>query len=209
MRSFHHRSQRTVLLLASVAVLAGAGCLRFKPTVDTVRHYALQTSPPETSGDEAAGSGIRLAIAPAVMPAYLRSSSLAVRSGDGQIQYDYDSQWAEPLDKAVTRVLAANLGSRVQPEWIGLGTWHRDTVTHELSLSFLVFDVHSTGRATLECYWRVTRPSDRKTLVSGHSSAQRVVGGGTITPEDSVAALSSLLAELSDQIATSMTQTAP
>jgi uncharacterized protein len=83
------------------------GCGAFKPVEDTSVNFLLDPLIPER---RITGASPAIAIARPSLPSYLDRQQLVSRSGDGQLQMNAYHLWAEPLDAAISRVTALNLG---------------------------------------------------------------------------------------------------
>ena len=58
------------------------------------------------------GVGARLIIGPVLLPAYLNNRGLAIQLGSNQIKIANRHFWAEPLDEAISKVLARDISRR-------------------------------------------------------------------------------------------------
>lgn len=96
--------------LAAISLaLATAGCSILTPARDTTRFHAFSLPPPVDAPVTPDTAGALVAILPVELADYLRSPRLASRGDDGSLQLDPVHRWAERLDRALERHLAASL----------------------------------------------------------------------------------------------------
>ena len=128
---------------------------------------------------------------------------LAIKPSADEIRYSDGERWAEPLERNVTNVLAVNLSrllarARVvaYPQPPGL----RPAYQIEVEIGRL--DTTRAGEAALAAHWTIEDLGTRDLLASRDSYLTRAAAG-TGTPA-AVAALSGVLAELSQEIASTV-----
>ena len=87
-------------------LLAVSGCSTFTPQEDPTRYYALTAT---STGRLATRPDLAVGVGPVVIPGYLDHKEI-VTAGEANdlILADYHV-WAEPLEKAITRVVSKNL----------------------------------------------------------------------------------------------------
>jgi uncharacterized lipoprotein YmbA len=183
-----------------LALCAGfSGCSFLKPAQSTARHYVL--APAAVPGQKpVGGSPIAVGVGQVKLPAYLFSTSFAIRRGPNEVQYLPSALWAERLDSGFQRVLAANLALELPSERIWLSAWHNSEVAAEVYVVIERFDVDATGRGQLVAQWMLVSPGGSKTLKAGTC---RLTRQGPAPEKDTagcVATLSGLAAELSHEL---------
>jgi uncharacterized lipoprotein YmbA len=201
-----------LLRLAQACVVSAAlcGCLNLKPAASTTRHFVLTSLPPaEGRTATSALPALAIGFAPVKMPAYLLPRSLAVRRGGHEIEYLEASVWAERLDQALQRVLAANLSSLLPTVQVRLSAWRRADVAVEVHLTVERFEMDTTGSGTLIARWRLASPGGEKVLKTGETRLSRAGPPPGATGEGAAATLSELAADLSRQLAQALTEVAP
>jgi uncharacterized lipoprotein YmbA len=187
-----HRIAR--LSLAALGLLCA--CSILDPRADPTRFFVL--SPSAQAGAEgAADPAAAIAVGPVRMPDYLLRPELVRRVGPNQLEPSRVDRWAEPIDRALLRVLCLDLAallprSTVIPYPAPAG--EKPALQIELELS--AFEADRAGAARLQARWEVR---DRKGRTVHGCSLEREAGSGE-TPA-MVAALSELLADLSRSIA--------
>jgi uncharacterized lipoprotein YmbA len=176
-----------------------SGCL-FKPTTVKTRSFVLaprSAGPAATAPTDARAIGVGLV----KLPPYLLRSSMAVRKDPHEVEYLEASLWADRLDGALQRTLAANLAVLLPTDRIRLSTWANVDVDLAVFVSVEQFDVDAQGRGTLIAWWRITTPSGEKTLKNGVARLQRPGPSPYTHPEAIADTLSELAAELSETLA--------
>ena len=190
--------RRLLLALATGAVVTG--CSFLKPVTSTARHFVL--TPLVAAGPVTIP---RVALAVGVgqvkLPAYLFDTSLAVRKGTNEIVYQPSTIWAERLDTATQRVLAANLATLLPTDQIRLSAWRTEDVAAEVHVTIEQFDVDAGGRAVLVAWWRILAPGGEKILKAGETRLNRQGPSPDTNPSGAVATLSDLMGDLSRQLA--------
>jgi uncharacterized lipoprotein YmbA len=195
-------------IVALGACLCLTGCFGFlKPTASTARHFVL-TPLPATEAPASAPGAPAIGVAQVKLPAYLFNSSLAIRKGTNEIEYSQATLWAERLDTAIQRTLAANLAASLHTEQIRLSSWRKEDVSVEVYVAIEQFDVNAGGEGVLVGWWRILAPGGAKVLKSGVSRLQRHGPPPDTDPSGAVATLSGLLGDLSRQLAQAVNETA-
>src|SRR5262245_16124636 len=101
---------RPLIIRLAPACAAGVlltGCL-FKPVTANTRRFVL-TSKTASTHAAAANAHLPVGIGLVKLPPYLQQPSIVVRTSANEIDYLETSLWAERLDQALQRTLAANL----------------------------------------------------------------------------------------------------
>jgi uncharacterized protein len=189
------------LALALALPLLIASCGVLKPVKDTSVNHLLDPIIPE---HPISGATPAIAITRPALPGYLDRQQLVSRSGDGQMQMNSFHLWAEPLDSAISRVTALNLGRlcnslNIQP------VENFVTLDYQSVLEIRVtrFELDASHQLVLECTWKL-QP------VSGHLSLPHTFSTTiAVSPEDAamtnrIAAMNEALARLSRNIAHSL-----
>lgn len=155
-----------------------SACTVFEPIEDNpVRHLLEATAPARTPTAAAPA----IAIARPALPPYLERSELVTRTGDGRLEIHEKDLWSEPLDSAITRVLADNLrrltrSTNIQPA----SSFITRDYTHLVELRIERFDPQPDGALLLECTWKLqpidgvdAAPSSYRTTVAVPPEAPR------------------------------------
>ena len=193
---------KTLLLALAVPLLLAACGLT--PVKDTSVNHLLDPTIPER---RVTGASPAIAISRPALPSYLDRQQLVSRSRSGQLEMNSYHLWAEPLDAAISRVTAVNLGRlmnslNIQPVESFV------TLDYQTLLEIRVsrFEPDSPVNLVFECTWKL-QP------VSGRVANTRLFSTSVpISPADSakdlsgrVAAMNEVLARLAREIARSQT----
>lgn len=199
-RSDYLNAPLSLLLLAVATCVVVPGCSFLKPATSTARHFVLAPIPAAELAKVASGA-LAVGVGQVKLPAYLFDTSLAVRKGTNEIIYQPLTIWAERLDTATQRVLAANLATLLPTDQIRLSAWRTEDVAAEVHVTIEQFDVDASGRAVLVAWWRVLAPGGEKTLKAGETRLKRQGPSPDTNPSGAVATLSDLMGDLSRQLA--------
>jgi len=140
-------------LLPLLLPLCLGACTLLKPVADApVRHLLEATVSARTP---TAGSP-SVAIARPSLPPYLERVELITRTGDGRLEVHEKNIWSEPLDAAITRVVADNLrrltgSTNIQPSTNFITRDYSSLVEIRIER----FDPLPDGTLLLECTWKV------------------------------------------------------
>jgi uncharacterized protein len=189
-----------VVVLALVLGTGLAGCGFLKPAQSTARYFVL-TPASATVPAPVATNALAVGLGQVKLPAYLFETSLAIRKGTNEIEYLPSALWAERLDTGFQRVLAANLATLLPSDQIHLSAWQKDAVVAEVYVIIHQFDVDSTGQGVLVAQWRILSPGGEKTLKLGTTRLSRQGPSPDTGASGSVATLSELVADFSQQLA--------
>lgn len=136
----------------SIAFLAAllAACASSPP----VRYFSLEPVEVANPGDEP--NAVVIGLGPLRMPEYLKRTQMVTRGAGAEVEINDFVRWAEPVDKALHRVVAADADSRldgvvmvaypyfesIQADYVVLGQVDR-------------FDSDASGRTLLQLQWTV------------------------------------------------------
>ncbi len=186
---------RTFLRLAVLAAAALApGCLGRTPPSS---FYAL--TPVAGEAPSPGGPAVRIAVVE--LPQYLRVNQVVTRSGPNELDLAELDRWGGSLDDELGRVLAANLERQVPSDRVASHAWGRGG-TFDVSLYLGVRRFEAEGGVVhLEAHWALVG-ADGETRTARVSRLEASVPGGVGAgyPEV-VGAMSTALAQLSDEIA--------
>lgn len=186
-------------LALAAAVLAG--CAGPIGVTQPPHFYVLSALPP-TAGQAGtpAVKGLIIRVGPVDLPQYLDRPQIVTRSGDNEISLNEFDQWAEPLDRSVSRILAENLS-------VLLGTDQVTTLSrpgplrsdYQVAVEMVRFDQNAAGTITLIARWSLYGRDGRDLVAM--KKARFSIAAGSTDYTATVAALSRALADLSRDIA--------
>lgn len=191
-------------IILPLACLLATSCGVLEPVEDTSVSHLLDSAVPART---LTGASPAIAIARPSLPSYLDRQQLVSRAADGRLLMNSYHLWAEPLDAAIARVTAANLGRlvnslNIQPVESFI------TLDYDLLLEIRVarFEPDPDGQVVLECTWKLQPVSGRVTqarpfLTRVPVGAEAVAAG----PQTSrIRAMNEALARLAREIAASL-----
>jgi len=190
-----------LLTISLILPLVIAACSVLKPVKDTSVNHLLDPIIPARS---VSGTTPAIAITRPSLPSYLDRQQLVSRSGNGQLQMNGYHLWAEPLDSAISRVTALNLGRltnslNIQPIESFI------TLDYQTVLEIRVsrFELDAANNMILECTWKLQPVSGRIATAVTFSTS---ISTPTVDPSMSgrVTAMNEALSQLAIKIARSL-----
>lgn len=142
-----HTPVQLILITASLLI---AACSPLRPS-DPVRFYDLDTQLAADTGNTAP----TVLVGPFELPDYLNRPQLVVRQGTRLELREFD-RWAEPLDEALLRRLAAGLGHALSSAGVyqfpaaGLSDYRYRVTGRVLRL-----EADSSARVDLQAHWQL------------------------------------------------------
>jgi uncharacterized lipoprotein YmbA len=183
-----------------LSAITFSGCTLFESA--PVRYYALSAAPADSSTSSPRG-GPAFAIASVRIPQYLSHKWIVTRNGETEISLAADDQWAAPLADDIGRVLSENLTAMIPSDRVvQLPLSAAVPIDYEIRVEIISFERQADGTVDLVARWTVFGDGGRR-LVTMNRSAFRT----TDVPNDYPSitrAMSSLIAELSREIAATM-----
>jgi hypothetical protein len=195
-----------LLACAAVALLL-TGCLLGPGTTRTTRLFVLNaTATPAGSSDDA--SDLRLGIGRILLPEFLNRPQIVTRTGGNRVRMADFSQWAEPLEKGIPRVLSENLARLTGTDQVSVYPWPTQIeVDLMVEIAVIRFEGDTDGEVSLVARWRLIRADGSEALpLQGSSYADSAADRST---EAMVAAMSRTLAAMSRDIAAAIATASP
>jgi hypothetical protein len=177
-----------VLLLLSACASGGAE-----------RFYVIEALPASTQNDLSAGDMPALGVGPIEIPSYLDRPQIITRMRLHELMLNEHALWAEPLDKALARVIALNLGALTGAD-VEIDPWRRaPKVVYRLSAKLGRLDGALGGEAVLDIRWSLHDERSGTPLVTRNTHLARPLGAADF--QALAAAYSLLLADFSREVA--------
>ena len=195
---------RSALLRSCLLLTALAGCAPGQPT----RYYTLSTVA-EPAAAPRPGQRLVIGLGPLTLPPYLDRPDIVTRAGANQMRLGDFSQWAEPLEPLLTRIMAEDLYALLGAEDVipipQRGDLPLDRV---VEVHLTRFDANEAGEVQLDARWRVYQGDGDTLLASGRS--QVAEQGAAVPDYDAiVAAMSRAVGRLSAEIAAAVAAEPP
>ena len=132
---------------------------------------------------------------------YVDRSNLVIQSGPNKLKLATNHLWAGDLDDSVARVIATNLGRRLNTGNVRTYPWQRDSeIDYQVAMDIREFLAGDDGFAHIEATWRIYSLPGSKLVRSKTFIAKEAIASEDY--EAVVAAQSRLLGKLSADIAT-------
>jgi len=185
-------------------LLCAAACSSGPP-----RRIYLLTPPvnptvPATTSPSAAGERTaprqRLDVRRILVPDYLDSTDIQMRSGNDEVEVSATGRWGERLSLGLTRAVAADLATRLPQDSIvqdGSSNPQR-----QLRITVTALDLWQNGRCVLAANWSIVDQDSSIPVTSGSGTfeSSNAAGAATITDASLVDAVTRTLGKLADRI---------
>ena len=185
---------RLTPIFALALVLLASACGTSPP----VHYYSLKSTvaPPADTDTERRIVGF----GPLDFPGYLKRPQIVTRKADGEITIDDFRRWAEPLDEAVHRIVAASVEGLVDNVSVVSYPYHTMIKPEYRVYGDVVrFDVDEAGNAVLRVQWGVAT-ADRETVLPPRR-AWYTARASSADTNAIVEALNTLVADFSNDVA--------
>jgi uncharacterized lipoprotein YmbA len=192
------------LLLCLLACFVPAGCFSLDPKPDPSKFFSLTSLPRagQTAQDAAGTNPLALGIGPIKFPGYLDRQQLVTRISQNRFAVAENDRWAEPLEENFSRVLSQNLSILLQTDRIVAHPWQRSQQpTYQVQVEVLRFEPNAEQMVEVWARWSIT-DNTKKTVSVKESYLTRPAKDKST--EASVAALSEVVGNLSQEIAASI-----
>jgi uncharacterized protein len=187
--------QRFWWLGATLFVLAGCGGGAQQRT------YVLSPPvAPTPNLSAAADAGLHLQ--PVLLPDYLDTTEIMLRSGQHELKASPTGQWGERLSDGMTQALAADLAVRLPREAVTIGP-AAGPPARQIVVTVDAFDVQADGHCVLTARWTILKADNTTVLAAGQQDFVTAAAGTAPKLDDAgiVAAMAATVQELSDRIA--------
>lgn len=179
-------------VLASVLTIVACG------SSPPVRYFSLEAE--NTNAVSARPGAPLMSIGPLRFPEYLSRTQFVTRAHGNEMIVDDFTRWAEPLDQAVHRVIAADVDARVDNIVVtAFPSASRGEFRYRLVGTIVRLDVDHNREAQLSVQWAVA-DSDGTMIVAPRRS-HFVSRAASSSPGDMVGAISDTIAQFSREIA--------
>jgi uncharacterized lipoprotein YmbA len=194
-----------LLSCAAVALLL-TGCLGPGTTRSTRLFVLNATATPDGSTTRA--TDLRLGVGRISLPELLNRPQIVTRTGTNEVRVADFSQWAEPLEKSIPRVLSENLARLTGTDQVSVYPWPTQMeIDLKLEIAVIRFEGNTDGEVSLAARWRwVHANGSQAHPLQASSYAESAADPST---EAMVAAMSRALASLSRDIASAIAIASP
>ena len=146
-------------------------------------------------------------VSPVVLPDYLKRDEIVYRSGAHRIEVAQYDRWAEPLDRNITSVIAANLTSRFGAENV-IDYYSNFSAQSDMTLRVRILEFVPTedNNVILKAVWELAQRGQGEALFSREIDIPVRSGVLAQNIDSTVRAMSEALNQLSQEIANSIEQ---
>jgi uncharacterized lipoprotein YmbA len=161
-------------------------------------------------GEAKSSEPLSVEIAPLRLPQYLNRPQIVTRTGGNELELAEFHQWGGNLAKNMTRVLARNLAQLLATPDIAIFP-NRPPAPDgvRIEVEVLQFERAPDDRVHFSAQWRLLKGRDRAPLLTRITDLVSPAVDTTIGLDETVAAMSALLGELSDIIARAALEAVP
>jgi len=195
----------TVISLCMLSLLA-AGCLNLGSGTQKITKFYVLSSLRDSKGyieTEKSKSDIGIGVSAVKLPAYVNRPQIATRSSSNELELAVFDHWAEPLEDNFSRVLAENLALLLSTDRVVTHPWKRSVpVDYQVAVEVTGFDGVLGGEAWMRARWTLLEGDGEKVAIQRQSTFSAPTGAATY--QAMVSALSGLVADLSQEIATKL-----
>ena len=145
---------RTVHVWRFVACIVSLMLVTSCGTSTPVRYYKLDS--PNIVYESDNEESLVLGLGPLRIPDYLERNRIVVRGSNSEMLVDDFSRWAEPLDDAIYRLLAANVDSHLEGV-MAVSFPYNSMITHDYQLLGRIdmFESDQAGNTILLVHWGI------------------------------------------------------
>jgi uncharacterized lipoprotein YmbA len=159
------------------------------------------TAPPPVSSADA--TDLRLGIGRIALPEFLNRPQIVTRPSANKVRMADFSQWAEPLEKGIPRVLSENLARLTGTDRVSVYPWPSQMeIDLRVEIAVIRFEGDADGEVLLVARWRLVRADGSEAFPLQGSRYAESAADRSI--EALVAAMSRTLASLSRDIASAI-----
>ena len=191
-------NERTPSRIAPFLLATLAACTVLPPREDSTRYFVLSASVPEKAVS-ASDPGFIVSVGPVRLPDYLLRPEIVRRAGENQIDPSPIDRWAEPIDRAIQRVLCLDLAAALPKSTVvAYPPSPSENVSVQVEVAFAGFEGTPTGETRLDARWTLRDYRTGNQIVRGTKLERASSSGET---RSVVASMSGLIGELTAEIA--------
>ncbi len=154
-------------------------------------------------GPSPSGGGTGIGVGPITLAEYIDRPNLIIQQGPNQLAVAEDHRWAGDLSESITRVMASNLGRRLNTGNTRIYPWQMDDgLRYQVTLDIRQLHCDENGYAVIEAGWRIYSLPDRRLKTSKSFVDREALTSDGYAPM--VAAQSRLLGRLAQSIASGL-----
>lgn len=200
-------AQFAAIVVLAIAGAGVSGCsLGLQPRPDNSKFFVLSPVAAAASSP-AVASDTTIGVGPIKLPDYLERQEVVTRVAPNRMDLSSTDRWAEGLGGNFTQVFAQDLGAALGTERIVFFPWYQTTaVNYQMRVDVFRFEGDHSGKVTLTAHWQILDGSGKMLHVADSTLTANAASAGTTAV---VAAMSSALGELAQQIASEIQSLPP
>jgi uncharacterized lipoprotein YmbA len=142
----------------------------------------------------------RLEVRRILVPDYLDSTEILMRSGSDEVKASTTGRWGERLSLGLTHAFGADLAARM-PQY-SIVQDGSSNPGRQLRITVTALDLWPNGRCVLAANWSIVDQDSSRPVTSGSGTFESLNAGGTATVTDAglVEAVARTLDQLADSI---------
>lgn len=166
-------NRRITRVLAPLALLAVAGCMRLSRNSPPVQHYVLSGARTAVAASRPDTAGLSLGIRRMDLAPYLSTPAIVVRRGTHEITTSAFHRWGEDLGEGINHTVAAHLTNVSPVRHVNIAPWaarsHHDYLLqlHVTRFEGVVDSTATTAGVHVVASWDIIRPIDGALLLRG------------------------------------------
>ena len=185
------------------------GCVSLKRT-NEARFFVLRAQAPSVADHATEPLSGSVGLLPVRVPGHLNRPQLVTEGGASELLINEFARWAEPLEPALSRVLAENLATLLPDRQVMRSPFPAAaSLRCRVSVEIESFAPQKSGEVRLDGRFMLLTPGDSRALALRQFRLRRGpvrVGPSGVDAEAGIAAMSELLLELAEQIAEQVRQ---
>lgn len=150
----------------------------------------------------------RLLVRRVLLPDYLDTTDITLRSGQHEVKASATGRWGERLSEGLTDALAADLAARLPQEDLPQQRPPQDFAIAQVLVTVEALDLWPDGRCVLAASWSIVDPDYPARVIKGSDTFTTPAAAARADSDDSddarrVAAVAQSIGRLADSIAAS------
>jgi uncharacterized lipoprotein YmbA len=192
------------LLLCAATLLCVAACSSGAPRRTYLLTPPTEPTAPATTTSSPPGNPItsrqRLEVRRVLVPDYLDTTDILMRSGSEEVKVSATGRWGERLSQGLTHAVGADLAARM-PQ-VAIVQDGSSGAQRQLRVTITALDLWPDGRCVLAASWSVVDQDSTIPLTTGSGTFDSVNAGGTapVTDANLVDAVARTVGKLADRI---------
>jgi len=191
---------RILPIIIMISLILGCSSISPPPKYYTLNSLA---SPKAAEATPLRSDTLVVGIGPVEIPDYLDKPEIVTRTATNELLLSEFNLWGGSLKADVTRVLIENISSLLGSEPVVIVNWRaRVHGSYRIPISLFCLDVIPDGTVSLKAKWGVVAKDGKTVVAIRESSITKPVKGKEYN--DTVNAMSDVLADLSKEIASAI-----